>query len=407
MPGYIEDRWMTKLPDPKTGKRRRKETYGIGLRYRVGGIPGVKSESFKGLQDAKDWLASAQVDSRRGDYIDPRLGQMTLREYIETIWWPGRSDPIGTASAMKSKVWNHVLPHLGGMPIATIDAEHLRLWVAKLRAHPLSESTIEVIWIHLTSIFKTAVGKRINRNPCTEMADERPSGGGSTKARAWSRDEVEGLRKSLVEDWYRILVDLGVRAGLRQGEAFGLSPNDLDDNEMVIHLRRQVQFDPSKPFFKLPKGNKERDIPLSRGLYEAIHAHKERYAPVAVELPWRGPGNNGRDALALPLLVTTTGGRPIHAGSFNTRSWKPALAATGLIPERESKDDRWEPSRELMFHRCRHTYASVQLGAGEDVVSLSHWMGHASPDITFKTYAHFMPDNGRRGRTAVDEWLAA
>lgn len=406
MPGYIEDRWMTKTADPATGKKRRKETYGVGKRYRVCGIPGVKDESFKALQDAKDWLASAQVDSRRGNYVDPRLGQMTLRVYVETIWWPGRSDPIGTAGPMKSKIWNHILPHLGDLPLANIDAEHLRLWVAKLRAHPLSESTIEVVWIHLTSIFKTAVGKRINRNPCTEMADERPSGGGSTKARAWSKAEVLGLRSELVE-WYRICVDLGVRAGLRQGEAFGISPDDLDEDSMVIHVRRQIQFDPNKPFFKLPKGDKERDIPLSQGLYEAISKHRDRFPPVSLELPWRGPGNNARQSLTVPLLITTTGGRPIHSGAFNTRSWKPALAAIGLISPRESKDDRWEPSRELMFHRCRHTYASVQLGAGEDVVSLSHWMGHASADITFKTYAHFMPDNGKRGRTAVDQWLAA
>ncbi|MEU1300907.1 hypothetical protein [Streptomyces shenzhenensis] len=64
-----------------------------------------------------------------------------------------------------------------------------------------------------------------------------------------------------------------------------------------------------------------------------------------------------------------------------------------------------EASREMMHHRWRHTYASVQLGAGEDVISVSHWMGHASPDITLKIYAHFMPDRGLRGRTAVDAWL--
>lgn len=402
MPGYIEDRWMRKKPHPVTGEKK-KEQYGKGLRYRVCGIPGVKDESFKLLTDAKNWLATAQTDSRRGDYIDPRLGQMTLRVYVETIWWPARRDPITTGQSMKSKIWNHILPHLGALPLSAIDSEHLRAWVATLRDKPLSESTIEVIWIHLTSIFKSAMGKRILKNPCSEMSDERPSGSPDTKARAWLRDEVYSLREAL-PDWYRICVDLGVSAGLRQGEAFGFSPDDVDVPSETIRLRRQLQWDPNKPYLKLPKGNKERDIPLSAGLLRAILAHKEKYPPVTHTLPWLGPGNDKRPKATVSLLIGTHFNNPVHSSGFNKKVWKPALVKMGLIKPRD-EEAGWEPSRELMFHRCRHTYASVQLSAREDVVSLSHWMGHASPDITFKTYAHFMPDFGRRGRTAVDAWL--
>lgn len=407
MPGYVEDRWMTKRPDPETGKKKKTERYGQGLRYRVCGIPGVKDESFQRLQDAKDWLAAAQTDSRRGNYIDPRLGQITLQVYVETIWWPARHDPLTTGGPMKSKIWNHILPHLGSLPIGAIDSEHLRAWLATLRRKgTLSESTIEVIWIHLTSIFKSAVGKRIARNPCSEMVDERPSGSGKTKARAWSRDEAIGLRKAL-PDWYQVCLDLGVSAGLRQGEAFGFSPDDIDEQAGVILLRRQLQWDSSKPYFKLPKGDKEREIPLSDGLRDAILVHKEQRPPSVHTLPWRGPGNGQRPEATVSLLATTWFRNPIHHSRFNRMAWKPALHAIGLISAQDQEDDSWEPSRELMFHRNRHTYASVQLRAGEDVVSLSHWMGHSSPDITFKTYAHFMPERGRRGRTAVDAWLGS
>ncbi|TDC69224.1 hypothetical protein [Streptomyces hainanensis] len=66
-----------------------------------------------------------------------------------------------------------------------------------------------------------------------------------------------------------------------------------------------------------------------------------------------------------------------------------------------------ERSRHDMFHVLRHTYASVQLEAGESVVSLSQWLVHASPAITLEHYAHFMPGAGRRGLAAIDLWLAA
>ncbi|MFF9479048.1 tyrosine-type recombinase/integrase [Streptomyces sp. NPDC014733] len=58
-----------------------------------------------------------------------------------------------------------------------------------------------------------------------------------------------------------------------------------------------------------------------------------------------------------------------------------------------------------MFHVLRHTYASTQLEAGESLVSVAEWLGHASPQTTLKHYAHFMPEAGKRGIAAMDEWF--
>ena len=408
MAGYIEDRWWTKRPDPSTGKKRKTARYGKGMRWRVAGIPGVRDRSFAALEEAKTWRSTALTDSKRQEFIDPRQGSILLRDYVETIWWPARRDPVGTAGPMRSRIWNHLLPHIGHLPMGIIERDHLRVLLATLRDKGLAESTIELVWIHLTSIFKSAVGTRIVKNPCTEMADERPRGGGQTKARAWTREEVRAIRAALPE-WYRLCVDIGVMAGLRQGEAFGLSPDDVDEEHGLLHVRRQLQWDPSKPYFKLPKGRKERQVPLSPGLLKAVLLHKEARPSVLTTLPWHGPGNGKRPQAAVALLTTTWFGNPINPTTFNEENWKPALVGAGLLAERdlEAEGSGWEPSRELMFHRCRHTYASVQLHAGEDVVSLSHWMGHSSPQITLDTYAHFMPDQGRRGRSAVDAWLAS
>lgn len=406
MAGYIEDRWLTKRPDPATGKRRRTDRYGKGKRYRVGGIPGVRDHSFDKLEDAKTWKATALTDSKRNEFVDHRLGAITLGEYIETVWWPARRDPIGTAGPMKSRIWNHIIPGIGQLPMNVIDEERLGLWVAQLKDKGLADSTIKLIWTHLTSIMKSAVGKRIPRNPCSSM-DAPPRAQNRERARTWTPDEVRGIRQGL-SSWYRICVDLGVAAGLRQGEVFGFSPEDVDEAAAMIRLRRQLLWDPSKPYFKLPKGNKERDIPLSPGLLKAIVEHQRTYPPVTLTLPWRGPGNGQRPTATVPLLVTTWHANPVNPANYNPGAMKPALAAAGLIAPRDemAKGSGWEPSRDKMHHRYRHTYASVQLGAGEDVVSLSHWMGHSSPEITFRIYAHFLPDKAHRGRSAVDAWLS-
>lgn len=107
------------------------------------------------------------------------------------------------------------------------------------------------------------------------------------------------------------------------------------------------------------------------------------------------------------LLLTTQQRRAWNRDTWNNRIWKPALAFAGLIVETDRSDGagRWSPSRELGFHALRHTYAGVQLEAGESMVSLAGWLGHHDPAFTLRTYTHFMPEAGSKGRAAMDAWF--
>jgi integrase len=51
------------------------------------------------------------------------------------------------------------------------------------------------------------------------------------------------------------------------------------------------------------------------------------------------------------------------------------------------------------FHTFRHTFASLKIAAGTNVVELSRLLGHYSPAFTLKKYAHLIP--GDEG-TALD-----
>lgn len=406
MPGYIEDRWMRKKPHPATGETK-KSTYGVGMRYRVCGIPGVKDESFVKLKDAKDWLASAQTDSRRGTFIDPELGQILLGDYFATVYWPGVSVALGTERTMLQKISSHVLPHLGHLPLAVIDEEHLRIWVATLLKR-LEPSTVRVIYEYLSAILSSAVPKRITRNPCSTRGIKPKTP--AVKARAFTRVQGAKVREG-IRPRDRIAFDLGVGAGLRQGEAFGFSPADIDVDAEELHIRRQLQIDKhGRPYVKLPKGDKERRVPLSPGLRSALDEYVANYMPVKAKLPWRGPGGPESGELSVLLLMTTRYGNPVNQSSWNYDAWKPALSSADLIgPWDSSRASHhrggWEAARELGFHITRHTYASVQLQAGESIVALSQWLGHDDPGFTLRRYTHFMPEDGRRGRSAVDAWL--
>lgn len=277
MAGYIEDRWLKKRPDKQTGKRERTTLYGKGLRYRVKGIPGVQDRSFATSEDAKQWLASAKTDSGRGEFVDPRDGSISLDDYIVEHWWPGRTDEPSTAGPLRSRIWNHVIPLIGDVPLKDIDASTLRLFKAGLLRR-VESSTAEVIWGHLTSILNSAVDdKRLLRNPVKVHRSVKRPQRAEKKAKAWIRPTADAVRSQLQER-YRFAVDLGLGLGLRQGEAFGLAEEDFDFEAGVVHVRRQLRWDiKGRPYFCLPKGGKTREVPLAPNLTARARAHFRRF----------------------------------------------------------------------------------------------------------------------------------
>ncbi|MEW2400065.1 site-specific integrase [Streptomyces sp. NPDC046862] len=422
MTGYIEDRWLKKRPDKQTGKRERTSRYGMGQRYRVKGIPGVQDRSFDTSEDAKQWLATAQTDTKRGEFVDPRDGEILLADYIIDHWWPSRTDEPSTADPMRSRIWNHIIPILGDFALREIDASALRSFAAELLAR-VESSTAEVIWGHLSSILNSAVDdKRLLRNPIKVHKSVKAPRRAEKKAKAWTRVVVDAVRLHL-QDRYKFSVDIGIGLGLRQGEAFGLAEGDFDFEAGVVHIRRQLRWDiKGRPYFCLPKGGKTREVPLPLNLAARARDHFRRFPSTPCTLPWRNPEppSNALEArqrkpITVELVFTTSHGNRIYYRTWNDRSWKPALAAAGLITavgEKVRRDGArirrtpvYAAQREDMFHVLRHTYASVQLEAGESIVSLSAWMGHSSPKITLDHYAHFMPGAGQRGLAAMDAWL--
>lgn len=129
-----------------------------------------------------------------------------------------------------------------------------------------------------------------------------------------------------------------------------------------------------------------------------------RSLQVEVELPWGKPEGQGRK---FSVLLTTRLGNAVAVNTWNTYTWKPALAEAGIIPPRAKGAEPWQwaAAPKDGFHVLRHTYASIMLEAGESVVTLARWLGHSSPAITLGYYARFMPEAGSKGRTAIDGLL--
>jgi len=433
MAGYIEDRWYRKgPPDPDDPKKRptRVETarHGQGKRYKVAGIPGVRARSFTrltGPEGANAWLAKAQHQASAGEFIDPRRGEILLEDYIETEWWPSKAyeDP-STASTVRSRVWTHIIPHLGSLQLNAIKTPQLKRWLAAVKGSA-GAGTVNEAWQYLASILQSAVDdERITKNYCRSQKSVRPPARPSPKPRAWSKERVLAVQEA-IDPRFRIAVDIGVGAGLRAGEVFGLAVEDIDEAGERIHVRRQIKKVGSKLCYALPKGQKTRTVPVPSYLLKRISDHLTARPAQSVTLPWSNPapGETERERdLRAPrehkLILPGPQGGGMRRDSWDTRIWKPALAAAGVIPPPETEKrpiasrpgtfrlvKTYAESREDGFHALRHTFASVQLDAREPIVAVSSWLGHENASITLRIYAHMMPEADGRGRSAMQAWF--
>jgi integrase len=55
------------------------------------------------------------------------------------------------------------------------------------------------------------------------------------------------------------------------------------------------------------------------------------------------------------------------------------------------------------FHALRHSHASALIAAGLDIVTVSRRLGHGSPAITLRVYAHaFSADKDEAAARAIE-----
>ncbi|MFD8058713.1 integrase [Streptomyces cyaneofuscatus] len=59
------------------------------------------------------------------------------------------------------------------------------------------------------------------------------------------------------------------------------------------------------------------------------------------------------------------------------------------------------------MHALRHFYASILLGAGENIEALSLYLKHSDPGFTLRVYTHLMPSSETRTRKAISAMCQA
>ena len=94
----------------------------------------------------------------------------------------------------------------------------------------------------------------------------------------------------------------------------------------------------------------------------------------------RGPQprkSGGSEPRKFCIIFPNLDGQPMNYGNLMQRGFHPALKRAGI--------------RRIRFHDLRHTFASLLISNGEDIVRVSRLMGHANASFTLNVYSHMLP----------------
>ena len=157
-----------------------------------------------------------------------------------------------------------------------------------------------------------------------------------------SRPEVVQLFAQVAQPVERLMVQTAYACGLRASELLHLRVADIDSSRMLVWVRHG-------------KGGKDRTVPLSPALLEALRAHWRRRRPTT----WLFAGQ------------TPSGQRSLGALQRVVRQ---AVRAAGF-------------TKQVSLHTLRHSYATHLLEAGVDLITIQRLLGHRNLQTTAR-YIH-------------------
>lgn len=278
---------------------------------------------------------------------------------------------------------NHIIPHLGSIPIDEIEVDHIRWWVNKLDG-TLSVKTLKNLHSLLSAALESSIPKYIDSNPAKRVRLPRSNPRESTFL---TREEFQILLEHIPE-YHQPMIQTLAMTGLRWGEMAALEVGDIELMVDIPYLRvtKAVKRDKGGFFVGPPKSvRSRRTVSLPRSLVDIL-------------VPYVATRNPSE------ILFTGKQGRRLRAGHFIPRIWIPAVESA-----QSSHDAIGNPipkSHRLLkrprIHDLRHSHASWLIAAGVDLATVQRRLGHESITTTVDRYGHLTPGQMETAAQAAD-----
>jgi len=365
------------------------------LKYDVGRDPGtgkrlIRYSTFRGTKrEAQVEMARLITEASGGNLVEPT--KLTVAEYIRS--WISVASAIAispkTAERYRQLIEGQIVPHLGAMILQRLRPAHIASWHATLLTRgrhdggALSARTVGHAHRVLHKALEDAVDREIiTKNPTGRIAPPKVEAG---EVAILSADDVSAVLSALAGSPIFPHVLILISTGIRRGELMGLQWEDVDLEAGRLRVSRSVETTQTHGLrIKPPKTKSgKRLITLPPTAVQVLPEHRRAQLETRMKL---GIGKL----------------RP-HHHVFGKLDGAPANPDLITYHWRHLVETKKLPA--VTLHALRHSHASALIASGQDVVTVSRRLGHASPTITLSVYAHLFSKTDEASATAIEALL--
>lgn len=361
------------------GKSLKGKELGIGVTQRKDGRYSAKFKSKSGkrvekyfdkLQEARKWLSEAKYEDEHGN-IGSSM-DMTVDAWFE--YWiteiKGGTIRWRTIRSHQDRYNKNIKETIGNMVISNIRPMHCQNIINIMNDYGYSAGTMQKTRQTMSAMFSDALENGIiTMNPVTKSVKIPKKK--VNDIRVMTLDEQEkflSAAKHSVNYWHFLFV---LQTGVRSSELRGLKWCDIDFENRVIHVSRNVDYNLNEKKFtsgELKTSSGKRDIPITDIAYDALMAMKELKESRSSKIVSIEFSDN--------VFLNSN-------GNFNRSS--------DYCRCLKSICDKAEIER-VSMHTLRHTFATRCIEAGVKPKTLQKILGHAKISMTMDLYVHITDD---------------
>ena len=266
-----------------------------------------------------------------------------------------------------------IIPRWGACRLTDVKAVEVEKWLKTLcfkkTGVPLARGSKAKIRNIMSALYSHAIRwEWVDKNPITSV---RQSAKREKAPDVLTPEEIVALLSELPNP-LRTIIELDAFTGLRRGELIGLRWDDVDFEQLLLHVRRSVV----AMVEGAPKTEaSQKDVPLDAQTAESLFVWRRTSS-------YPGPGDW---VFASPAKK---GKQPYWPGTLWRYYGKPALK-------------RAEITKHVTYHTFRHTFGTLLNANGENPKVVQELLRHASLKVTTDVYMQAVSPQKREAQSKL------
>ncbi len=355
----------------KVGTRKRGDKW----QYYFEGAPvnGKRKQIVKSGFDSQKKAYAAGIEAmleyeNGGSSVDPK--NISVNDYFDE--WIRLYVDVNLKKSTKKSYVNlinkQIRPRIGNYKLASITPAIVQGLLNELFKEGKSASYITLTRVVMRAAFEYAIQPMMYLKVNPVVRAKTPKGSPKPKQRVIvSKATIDKLLTRFKGTGFYLPIMIAYHSGLRIGEVYGLTWDNIDFETNTIYVRKQLkQYKKEFYFSDLKNTSSERDVIVTKKLMSAL---KEEYETQQLERELLGKDY----ADTWNLVNAKRGGGFYSPNSFSY--------ASRVIKKELGIHD-------FDFHSLRHTHATMLIEAGANIKDVSLRLGHANIETTLQIYTH-------------------